>query len=126
MKYLLFFLFFFSLNGLFAQETRQSPAMTAADSAQFEIRRFENRLTRLREALDKNDASSLAACYVHLLGDIRSEMEQVETKTPDNERLESMKEIFAKFENFAFDPMKPDELKPYLARFDEFLALMKG
>lgn len=126
MKYPLLLLFSLFLQPLFAQvENRHAAAQTPEDAAVVAARRFEGRLTRLREALDKNDVSSTTACYANLLGDIRSAIEHFETQSPESQKLSTMRNILGKFENFTFDPMKPDELKPYLAHFDDFLALLK-
>ena len=123
MRYLLLLLTCFAIQPLSAQET--SRAATPVDTAEYVIRLFEGRLTRLREAVDKNDVSSMVGAYAHLLGDIREEIGRVESANPKSARLESMLFVFNKFEAFIFDPAKPEELKPYLPRFDEFLALMR-
>jgi hypothetical protein len=126
MKYLLLFLFCFFLQPLVAQdENRHAAAQTPVDSAAVAARRFEGRLTRLREAVEKNDVSSMTSCYANLLGDMRSAIEHEAAQKPESEKLASMQGIFAKFETFTFDPMKPAELTPYLADFDEFLKLLK-
>lgn len=124
MKYFLLFLFCICLQPVFAQVENRHAA-TPIDTAVFVARHFEGRLTRLREAADKNDVSAMTTCYAYLLGDIRTSIDYEEQKSPDSQRLASMKNILGKFENFAFDPMKPAELKPYLAHFDAFLALLK-
>ena len=126
MKY--FFLLFlcFSLQSAFAQdENRHAATQTPEDKALTASRRFEGRLTRLNEALDKNDVSAMTACYANLLGDMRSAIDYVEKQTPESQRLVAMKGILGKFENFTFDPMKPGELKPYLPNFDDFLKLLQ-
>ena len=126
MKYFLLFLFCFFLQTLVAQdENRHAAAETPVDSAAVAARRFEGRLTRLREALDKNDVSSTTSCYANLLGDMRSAIEHEAAQKPESEKLASMQSIFAKFEAFTFDPTKPAELKPYLASFDDFLKLLR-
>jgi hypothetical protein len=126
MKYLLLLFFCLSLQTVFAQnENRHAASQTPVDSAAFAARRFESRLTRLREALDKNDASSSVSCYANLLGDIRSSIEREETKAPEGQKLAPMQTVLGKFEAFTFDPMKPAEIKPYLAYFDDFLKLLK-
>ncbi|MBV6442064.1 MAG: hypothetical protein DYG98_02085 [Haliscomenobacteraceae bacterium CHB4] len=126
MKYFLLLLFCLSLKTVFAQdENRHAAAQTPENIEMTAARRFEGRLTRLREALDKNDVSSMTACYANLLGDIRSAIEYYETNVPDSPKIASLQTIFAKFENFTFDPMKPGELKPYLVHFDDFLVLLK-
>lgn len=126
MKYLLLLLFCLSLQPAFAQEeNRHAAALTQADSALMAARRFEGRLLRLREAIDKNDVSSMSSCYTNLLGDIRSAIDHVSQRNPESEQLTAMQGVFAKLENFMFDPMKPAELKPYLVHFDTFLTLLK-
>lgn len=126
MKYFLLLLFFHGLQPVFAQdENRHAATQTPEDIEATAARRFEGRLTRLREALDKNDVSSMTACYANLLGDMRSAMEYYETNAPAGTRIASLQTVFAKFENYTFDPMKPGELKPYLVHFDDFLALLK-
>lgn len=124
MKYLLLFLLCLSMQPVFAQ-TENRHAQTPVDTAALAAIRFEGRLTRLREALDKNDVSSMTSCYANLLGDIRSAIDYTEQKDPAGQRLGSMQGVFAKFENFTFDPMKPAELKPYLSHFDDFLSLLR-
>lgn len=123
MRYLVLLLICFAIQPLSAQENNR--AALPIDSAQYAVRLFEGRLTRLREAVEKTDISAMVGVYAHLLADIREEIGSVESKTPNSPRLESMLFVLNKFESFSFDPAKPEELKPYLARFDEFLALMK-
>ena len=123
MRYLVPLLFCFAIQALSAQENARP--VVPLDTVQYPVRLFEGRLLRLREALEKNDASSMVGVYAHLLGDIREEIGRVEARTPPSPRLESMLFVLNKFESYAFDPVKPDELKPYLPRFDEFLSLMK-
>ena len=126
MKYLLLLLFCFCLQPVFAQEeNRHAAAQTPEDIAVTAARRFEGRLTRLREAMDKNDVSSMTACYANLLGDMRSAIDYVENQAPGSRKLTDMQGVLGKFEGFTFDPMKPGELKPYLVNFDDFLALLK-
>ena len=126
MKYLLLLLFCFSLQPVFAQdENRHAAAQTPEDIAVTAARRFEGRLTRLHEAIDKNDVSSMTSCYANLLGDMRSAIEYTENQAPGSRRLADMQNVLGKFENFTFDPMKPAELKPYLPNFDAFLALLR-
>lgn len=126
MKYLLLLLFCISLQPGFAQdENRHAAAQTPEDVAVVAARRFEGRLTRLHEAVDKNDASSMTACYANLLGDMRSSIEYYEGQDVESQKLVSMRDVFSKLENFTFDPMKPEELKPYLTHFDNFLTLLK-
>ena len=126
MKHFLFFFFCLALQPAFAQtESRQQAPKTAADSAAIAARRFEGRLVRLREALDKNDASAMTSCYANLLGDLRSAVDHESQRAPEAEKTIAMQAVFSKFENFSFDPMKPAALKPYLTHFDEFLALLK-
>ena len=55
---------------------------------------------------------------------ITKAMELVETAAPESKCLVSMQFILNKFEAFSFDPMKPQELKPYRELFDEFSVLM--
>ncbi|MCB0543906.1 MAG: hypothetical protein R2791_01645 [Saprospiraceae bacterium] len=124
MKYLVIFILLFTTR-LHAQETREV-TMTAADTARYEVQRFEGRLARLREGLEKNDISPVVGAYTNLLGDIREEIARTETRAPESPRLPSMQFILTKFDEFIFDPTKPDELKPHLERFDEFLGLMKA
>lgn len=112
-----------AIRPLSAQENARTAV--PVDTVQYPVRLFEGRLLRLREAVEKNDASSMTGAYAHLLGDIREEIGRVEIKSPPSPRLESMLFVLNKFESCAFDPAKPETLKPYLARFDEFLALMK-
>lgn len=121
--YFLLLLTCFAIQALSAQEN--SRAAIPVDSVQYPVRLFEGRLARLREAVEKNDVSSMVGAYANLLGDIREEIAKAEAKTPPSPRLESMLFVLNKFESYAFDPVKPEELKPYLARFEEFLALMK-
>lgn len=123
MRYLILLLTCFSLQPLSAQEL--SRAATPVDTAEYNIRLFEGRLGRLREAVEKKDVSSMVGVYAHLLGDIREEIGRVENTNPKSARLEPMLLVLNKFDAFIFDPAKPEELKPYLPRFDEFLALMK-
>lgn len=126
MKYLLLFFLCFSLQSVFAQdENRHAAAQTPEEIAVTAARRFEGRLTRLNEALDKNDVSAMTSCYANLLGDMRSAIEYVEKQAPESQTLVSMQGILGKFENFTFDPTKPNELKPYLPNFDDFLKLLK-
>jgi hypothetical protein len=126
MKYLLLLLFCLSLQTVFAQdENRHAAAQTPEDISMTAARRFEGRLTRLHEALDKNDVSSMTACYANLLGDMRAAIEYIENQAPGSKKLTDMQSVFGKFENFTFDPMKPGELKPYLPNFDDFLELLK-
>lgn len=126
MKYLLLFFLCLALQPAFAQiEARQPVARTAADSAAIAARRFEGRLLRLRQAIEKNDASAMTSCYNNLLGDVRQAVDFASQRDPQGEKTTAMQAVFAKFENYTFDPMKPAELKPYLAHFDEFLVLLK-
>jgi DNA-binding transcriptional regulator PaaX len=126
MKYFLLLLLCLSLQSVFAQdENRHASAQTPVDSAAVAARRFEGKLTRLREAVEKNDVSSMTACYANLLGDMRSAIEHEAAQKPEGEKLASMQKVFAKFETFTFDPMKPAELKPRLPDFDDFLKLLK-
>lgn len=126
MKYFLLFLFCFFLQPLVAQEeNRHAATQMPADVAALAATRFENRLTQLREAVEKNDVSSMTASYANLLGDMRSAIEYEAAQEPESEKLASMQSIFAKFETFTFDPMKPAELKPRLADFDDFLKLLR-
>jgi hypothetical protein len=126
MKYFLLFLFCLSLQSVVAQdENRHAAAKQPMDTAALAARRFEGRLERLREALDKNNTSAMTAEYANLLGDIRSCIGWMETKELGSQRLASMNNIFAKVENFIFDPARPAELRPCLASFEEFLKLLK-
>jgi hypothetical protein len=126
MKYFLFFFLCLAIQPAFSQtEARPSAPKTAADSAVIAARRFEGRLVRLREAIDKNDVSSMTSCYSNLLGDVRSAVDHEAQRAPEAEKTIAMQAVFAKFEDFTFDPMKPAALKPYLAHFDEFLVLLK-
>ncbi len=126
MKYLLLLFLCLSIQPLFSQtENRHAAAATPADSNAVAARRFEGRLTRLREAMDKNDVSSMTACYANLLGDIRSAIDHEAPHATETHKHSAMLDLFARFENFTFDPMKPGELKPYLVNFDDFLALLK-
>lgn len=127
MKYFLLFLFCFFLQPLVAQEeNRHAAAQTPVDSAAMAAHRFEGRLTRLREAIEKNDVSAMTGCYANLLGDMRSAIEHEATQKPGSQKLASMQGIFAKFETFIFDPTKPAELTPYLTNLDDFLKLLKA
>ena len=121
--YFILLLTLFALSSLSAQET--SRTAQPIDTAEYAIRLFEGRLVRLREAVEKNDVSSMVGAYTHLLGDIREEIGRVENTNPGSARLEPMLSVLNQFDAFIFDPAKPGELKPYLPRFDEFLALMK-
>lgn len=123
MKYLLLFLCCLPVQYIFGQESNRA-TQTQIDSSEFAVRSFEIRLVRLREALDKNDVSPMVSLYAHLLGDMRQAMERVETVAPESKCLVSMQFILNKFEAFSFDPMKPQELKPYLELFEEFSVLM--
>lgn len=126
MKYLLLLLLCLCLQPVFAQdENRHAAAQTPEDIAVTAARRFEGRLTRLREAMDKNDVSSMTSCYANLLGDMRSAIDYVENQAPGSRKVTDMQGVLGKFEGFTFDPMKPAELKPYLVNFDDFLALLK-
>ena len=126
MKYLFFILFALSAHIVFAQENRHAAALTPIDSAEYAVSRFDARITRLREALEQNNVSNMVSNYAHLLGDMRSGIEYVETKSPESPNLTSMQAQLEKFGAFTFDPMKPDELQPYLSNFDEFLSLLKA
>jgi len=123
MRYLLFILFALSIQTTFAQESRHNVA--PIDSVAAAIHRFDTRVARLREALEQNNVSNMVSNYAYLLGDIRSGIEYVETKSPQSQRLTSMRAILDKFGTFAFDPMKPAELRPYLPNFDDFSSLLK-
>jgi hypothetical protein len=126
MKYFLLLLFCLCLQPAFAQdENRHAAAQTPEDISMTAARRFEGRLTRLHEAIEKNDVSSMTACYANLLGDMRSAIDYMEKQAPGSLKLTDMQGVLGKFENFTFDPMKPAELKPYLPNFDEFLKLLK-
>ena len=126
MKYFLPLLFCLFLQPVFAQdENRHAAAQTPEDVSMTAARRFEGRLTRLHEALDKNDVASMTACYANLLGDMRSAIDYMEKNAPGSRKLTDMQSVLGKFENFTFDPMKPAELKPYLPNFDDFLALLR-
>lgn len=124
MRYLFFILFAFSAQTSFAQESRHNVA--PIDSATAAIHRFDTRIVRLREALEQNNVSNMVSNYAYLLGDIRSGIEYVETKSPQSQRLASMRTILDKFSTFIFDPMKPAELRPYLPNFDDFSSLLKA
>jgi len=126
MKYLFFILFALSAHIVFAQENRHAAALTPIDSAEYAVSRFDARITRLREALEQNNVSNMVSNYAHLLGDMRSGIEYVEMKSPESPNLTSMQAQLEKFGEFTFDPMKPDELRPYLSNFDEFLSLLKA
>ncbi len=56
---------------------------------------------------------------------MRQEIDLVSAKAPESAQLTTMQSILDKFEAYTFDPAKPEELKPYLARFDEFYGLMR-
>ena len=121
MKFLLPILLCFFLQNAFAQEARSSKI----DSAEYSLRLFEGRLTRLHEAFDKKDASTMVAAYANLLGDMRQEIDVVSARAPESPQLTAMQSILDKFEAYSFDPAKPEELKPYITRFDEFYGLMR-
>lgn len=126
MKYLLLFLFCLALQPAFAQdENRHAATQTPEDIAVVAARRFEGRLNRLREALEKNDASSIASCSANLLGDIRSAIDYEAQKSPESKKLAAMQAIFEKIENTPYDPAKPVDLKASLAPFEEFLKLLQ-
>ena len=67
----------------------------------------------------------MVAAYANLLGDMRQEIDLVSSRAPESPQLTTMQSILDKFEAYSFDPAKPEELKPYLARFDEFYGLMR-
>lgn len=126
MKYFLLLLFCLCLQPSFAQdENRHAAAKTPEDISVTAARRFEGRIARLHEAIDKNDVSSMTAGYANLLGDMRSAIEYTENNAPGSRKLADMQSVLGKFENFTFDPTKPGELKPYLSNFDDFLSLLK-
>lgn len=126
MKYLFLLLLILSTQAIFAQENRHAAAQLPVDSAEQAVRRFDARLTRLREALDQNNASNMVSAHALLLSDIRQTIEYVEAKSPESQRLAPMRGILEKLGAFNFDPMKPAELKPYLQQFDDFLSQLKA
>lgn len=124
MKYLLLFVLnVFLVAGLSAQTTEPTERSAPAPAA-VAVKRFEGRLTRLREALEKNDASASISCYNNLLGDVRSALEQEEKTAPEGEKIGPMRRIFAKLEAFQYDPNQLEALKPYLVDLEEFRGLL--
>lgn len=124
MKYLLFLFLSVILTADAAAQSPERVSRTAIDPAEMASKRFEGRLTRLREALDKNDVSASISCYNNLLGDVRSAIEHEESVAPQGEKIGPMRAIFTKLEAFVYDPNQPEALKPYLADLDEFRALL--